>query len=92
MDSKKLGWGWVRSRKIPQPPSYDDFPVGAPPEERTIPKAKKTQKLHYDVLTSSKAVEYHMKENIHATKKYHETKAKTAASQEGSDDEDRPKS
>ena len=33
MESRKPGWGWGRPRKFPQPPSYDDFPVGAPPEE-----------------------------------------------------------
>ena len=33
MDSMKLGQDWGRPRKVPQPPSYDDFHVGAPPEE-----------------------------------------------------------
>ena len=32
-----------------------------------------------------------MKENIHATKKYHETKARSEASQEVDNDEDRAK-
>ena len=33
MESMKLGQGWGRPRKVPQPPSYDDFPFGAPPED-----------------------------------------------------------
>ena len=33
MDSMKLGRVWGRPRKVPQPPNYDDFPVGASPEE-----------------------------------------------------------
>ena len=33
MESMKLGQGQGRPRKVPQPPSYDDFPVGAPPDE-----------------------------------------------------------
>ena len=33
MESMKLGWGQERPRKVPQPPSYDDFYVGVPPEE-----------------------------------------------------------
>ena len=88
----KLGRGRGRPRKVPQPPSYDDFPVGAPPEEiEQYLKAKKTQKWHYDILTSSKAAEHWMKENIRATKKYHETKARSTASQEVGNDEDRAK-
>ena len=33
MESMKLGQGRGRPRKVPQQPSYDDFPVGVPPEE-----------------------------------------------------------
>ena len=33
MDSMKLGQDWGRPRKVPQPPSYDDFSFGAPPAE-----------------------------------------------------------
>ena len=33
MESMKLGWGQGRPRKVPQPPSYDNFPVGAPHEK-----------------------------------------------------------
>ena len=92
MESMKLGQGRGRPRKVLQPPSYGDFPVGAPPEEiECYLKAKKTQKWHYDILTSSKAAEHQMKENIHATKKYHETKVRSAASQEVGNDEDRAK-
>ena len=54
-----------------------------------IPQAKKTHKWHYYALTSFKAAEHCMKENIHATKKYHETKVRSAASQELGNDEDR---
>ena len=69
MDGMKLGQGQGRPRKVPQPPSYDDFPVRAPPEEiEQYLRAKKTQKWHYDVLTSSKAAEHHMEENILAIK------------------------
>ena len=31
--SMKLGRSQERPRKAPQPPSYDDFPFGAPPED-----------------------------------------------------------
>ena len=92
MESMKLGPGRERPRKVPQPPSYDDFPVGAPSEEiERYLKAKKTQKWRYDILTSSKAAEHRMKENIRATKKYHETKVRSVASQEVGNDEDRAK-
>ena len=33
MEGMKLGQGRGRPRKVPQPPTYDDFPVGALPEE-----------------------------------------------------------
>ena len=92
MKSMKLGWGMRRPKKVPQPPSYYDFPVGAPSEEiEQYLKSKKTQKWCYDVPTSFKAAEHCMKENICATKKYHETKVRCTASQEVGDDEDRAK-
>ena len=58
-----------RPRKIPLPPTYDDFPHdGSAEEKKKWQKQKNTEKWRYEKLMSSKAAEYRENEKRRVTK------------------------
>ena len=69
----KLGRGHGRPRKTPEPPNYDNFPVGASQDviDQYL-KAKKMQKWRYEKLTGAAAAEHRKKENERASRLYHQ--------------------
>ena len=57
-----------RPRKIPLPPTYDDFPHDGCTEEKKWQKRKNTEKWRYEKLMSSEAAEYRENEKRRVTK------------------------
>ena len=71
-----LGRGHGRPRKTPEPPNYDDFPVGASQDVTDqYLKAKKMQKWRYKKLTGAAAAEHCKKENERVSRLYHQNKS-----------------
>ena len=75
LEEIKLGRGCGHPRKTPQPPTYDNFPIGASQSDiDKYLKTKKTQRCWYKKLTSSSASKHWQKECERVSKFYHEKK------------------
>ena len=82
---KGRGRGCGRPRKVAEPPTYEDFPVGASNEEiQKYLKAKKTQRWRYEKLSGPEASEHRQKENERVSQFYYKKKA--AIGKDGTDD------
>ena len=91
LEGIKLGRGHGHPCKTLQPPTYDDFPIGASQSDiDKYLKAKKTQRWQYKKLTSSSALEHQQKERERVSKFYHEKKLQKEHGDD-SDDSNRAK-
>ena len=76
LDAVKLGGRRGRPRKLPEPPSYEDFPAdGTPEEQQAWMKKKTSEHWHFKKSTGPDAADYRKQESNRALNYYYRKKA-----------------